>query len=330
MANGLPDPEPDRAMSELPTVFIQTNAKQHVGAVVAAHALRRNSARPDRFAVKILHTDAFPFLLDFEGKTYTFGGSPRIWRNDDLQSFTPLRFAPPEEMRYSGRAVVIDPDVFAVGDVLELLERDMRGKAILCRRRPAKPHRPGYLATSVMLLDCAKLRHWKLQENFAELFDGRRDYKQWMQLELEPSDSVGLFEPEWNDFDHLTAATKMLHTTKRRTQPWKTGLPVDFRINAPVFGVVPQSWVRALRGVKGVDTYQAHPDRHQENLFFGLLRECVEERLISEEDLRDEIAARHIRADAFAVLESVPPLPAPPREAVAAESAHASARSFLP
>jgi hypothetical protein len=326
MANGLPDPERDRAMNDLPTVFIQTNAKQFVGAVVAAHALRRSSAQPDRFAVKVLHTDDFPFLRAYEGETYTFGGSPRVWRNDDLQSFTPLRFAPPQQMGYRGRAVVIDPDVFAVGDVNELFDRDMNGKAILCRRRPAKPHRPGYLASSVMLLDCAKLRHWRVEENFAELFDGRRDYKRWMQLELEPADSIGLFEPEWNDFDHLTADTKMLHTTKRRTQPWKTGLPVDFRINAPVFGVIPQSLIRTLRrSVAGEETYAPHPDRHQEDLFFGLLRECLADGLISEEQLRGEIAARHVRADAFEVLDRVPSLPAPPARVESAS--HASSHS---
>jgi len=33
----------------------------------------------------------------------------RPWFNDDLQSFTPTRFMPPELMAYQGRAVVIDP-----------------------------------------------------------------------------------------------------------------------------------------------------------------------------------------------------------------------------
>jgi len=315
-------------MTAMPTVFIQTNAKQYVGAVVAAHALRRNSRRPERFAVEVLHTDDFPFLLAYEGKTYTFGDRRRVWRNDDLQSFTPLRFAPPEKMGYRGRALVIDPDVFAVGDVNELLERDMGGKAILCRRRPAKPHRPGYLASSVMLLDCAELRHWHVEENFAELFDGRRDYKQWMQLECESPDSVGLFEPEWNDFDNLTPSTKMLHTTKRRTQPWKTGLPVDFRINAPMFGVVPQSLIRTLRrAVAGEETYQPHPDRRQEELFFGLLRECVAAELITEERLRHEIAAGHVRPDAFEVLDRVPSLPPLPAHAESAR--HATSRSVF-
>ena len=30
-------------------------------------------------------------------------------------------------------------------------------------------------------------------------------------------------------FRPLTPATKLVHNTQRRTQPWKTGLPVDYR-----------------------------------------------------------------------------------------------------
>jgi len=298
-------------MSATPTVFIHTNPKQMVGAIVAAHALRSRSRHPERFAVEILSTEDFPFLRRFEGRTYTFGGKPRVWLNDDLQSFTPLRFAPPERMGYSGRAVVIDPDVFAVGDINELLEHDMQGHAILCRRRPPKKGRPGYLASSVMLLDCARLQHWSVERDFAELFDGQRDYKRWMQLELEPQDSVGLFAPEWNDFDRLTPETKLLHTTRRRTQPWKTGLPVDFRVNTPLFGFIPQPLVRRVRSwiQQGEDTYERHPDPHQERLFFELLRECVATGAITESQLRDEAARGHIRADTLDILRSLTPAP---------------------
>jgi hypothetical protein len=303
-------------MSRLPTVFIHTNSKQAVGAIVAEHSLRRNSRHPERFAVEILSTEDYPWFAGYEGKTYTFDGSPRVWRNDDLQSFTPLRFAPPECMGYEGRAVVVDPDVFAAGDVNELLGRDMQGKAVFCRRRPAKATRAGYLASSVMLLDCARLRHWSVERNFAEMFDGRRDYKKWIQLELEAPETVGLFEPEWNDFDHLTPATKLLHTTRRRTQPWKTGLPVDFRIHAPLFGVIPQSLIRSLRQlVTSADVYEPHPDPQVEQFFFGLLRECLDAGKISEDRLRDEMARGHVRADALAVLDrlpkSVPAAPSP-------------------
>ena len=118
-------------------VFIQTNHKQIVGALVAEYALRRNSRNNDKFDVRIINTKDYPFFQAREGQLYLRDGVKRPWLNDDLQSFTPTRFMPPELMGYQGRAVVIDPDIFAIGDVWDLLSRDMQGKAILCRPRRA-------------------------------------------------------------------------------------------------------------------------------------------------------------------------------------------------
>ena len=81
-------------------VFIHSNPKQIVGAIVAQHALRRNSRNADKFDVKIIDTRDHPFFAEYEGKTYLRDGVERVWLNDDLQSFTPLRFMPPELMGY--------------------------------------------------------------------------------------------------------------------------------------------------------------------------------------------------------------------------------------
>ena len=154
-------------------VFIHTNAKQMVGAIVAAHSMKRQSKNPDAFDVKIINKEEFTFFRDFEGRKFLRAGGHRTWRNDDLQSFTPTRFMPPELMGYKGRAVVIDPDVFAIGDVNELLTRDMQGKAIMAKQRPEHNDRRDYIASSVMLLDCAKLKHWKVKEQFASNVRGQ-------------------------------------------------------------------------------------------------------------------------------------------------------------
>ena len=106
-------------------VFIHTNHRQMIGALVSQYSIRRHSAHAEAFDVRIIHTDDHAFLRAREGQDYLRGGRRRQWLMDDLQSFTPLRFLPPELMGYAGRAIVIDPDVFAVGDVSELLSRDM-------------------------------------------------------------------------------------------------------------------------------------------------------------------------------------------------------------
>ncbi len=297
--------------------FIHTNHRQYLGALVSEYSMRRYSKHDEEFDVKIIHVDDHPFLRAREGQSFLRGGTQRIWHIDDLQSFTPLRYMPPELMGYEGRAIVVDPDVFAIGDVYELLSRDMQGKALMARLRSKKANRDpnGKLASSVMLLDCAKLTHWRCRETFDAMFRDEVDYMDWISLALEPRETVGILEDEWNDLDRLTPKTKLLHTTKRRTQPWKTGLPVDFVPAETYKSFPPMRWImRARRRLLGdyalLGHYMPHPDPNQERFFFGLLRECVEKGVVSEDMLRDEMKQSHIRPDAFEVLERTPPLAA--------------------
>jgi hypothetical protein len=297
-----------------PCVFIHTNAKQLVGARVAEYALRRNSKSPDAFDVRFLEVESEPFIAAHEGRRYLRDGAWRTWTTDDLQSFTPLRFMPPERMGYQGRALVIDPDIFAVGDVHELLTRDMGGKAVLARRRSGWKKKTCW-ASSVMLLDCARLAHWRCEADFESLFEGKRDYADWICLRCEDESTLGLLEDEWNDFDKLTPRTKMLHNTRRWTQPWKTGLPVDFVPGDKVLGLPfvdrLMRWRRERFGDHALlGRYVRHPDRNQERFFFGLLRECLQRGVVSEQLLREEIERDHVRHDAFEVIERTPPLPA--------------------
>lgn len=290
-------------MSKTGTIFIHTNKKQIIGAIVSAYSMTRNSRHADKFEVRIIRYDDYPFLARREGQEFLRDGVKRIWINDDLQSFTPLRFMPPELTGYAGRAVVIDPDVFAVRDVYELLSRDMQGKALMCKARSSTKR----FASSVMLLDCTKLTHWKCEEQFNEMFEFKRDYMDWISLKCEPEDSIGIFEDEWNHFDTLNERTKLLHNTHRRTQPWKTGLPVDFQPSErkkKSNGGILQRLGKVLRGdhKESYDRYAPHPDQNQVEFFFGLVRECMEKGLISEAMLREEMRQNHVRHDAFQVM----------------------------
>ena len=69
-------------------VFIHTNEKQWLGAVLGQHALRRNSANSDKFDVRIINLKDYPFMHAREGDIYLRDGDKRPWLNDDLQSFT--------------------------------------------------------------------------------------------------------------------------------------------------------------------------------------------------------------------------------------------------
>jgi hypothetical protein len=298
-----------------PCIFIHTNHRQMLGAIVSEYSLRRNSGHGDDFDIRLIEVQDQTFMKAREGQFYLRDGDKRPWLNEDLQSFTPLRFMPPELMGYQGRAVVIDPDVFAVGDVWELLSRDMEGHALMCRPKSGSKGKRGCLASSVMLLDCEKLKHWRVEEQFAEMFDFKRDYMDWVCLKLEDTDQIGLFENYWNDFDHLDSQTRLLHNTKRKTQPWKTGLPVDFR-PADTFRLFPpRHWIRRARRALFGDyrfagKYKEHPDPKQEQFFFGLLRECLDSGIVSESMIRDEMRHNHVRHDALEVISRTPALPA--------------------
>ncbi len=277
-----------------PTVFIQANASQMLGARVSAHSYKRFARDPDSFDVRILSTADHP-RLQAHGQSILRAGTVRNWDPDDLQSFTPLRFLPPDEMGHQGIALVTDPDVFAVGDVGELFSRDLQGKAIWAVPRPGHNQSPDYIATSVMLLDCAKLPHWRFDKDLDDLFAHRFDYVDWIELQREDRSTIGLLDPEWNDFDRLTPRTRLLHTTKRRTQPWKTGLPVDYTLRER--GLF--DWFRRIRRRR----YEAHPDPRQEALFFSLLAEMVDAGDVTKEELVAEMAADHIRHDSLSLID---------------------------
>ena len=295
------------------SVFVHTNERQWLGALVAEYSFRRNSAHADKFDVRFIHTRDYPYLSAKEGQAFLRGGSSRVWRMDDLQSFTPLRFMPPKLMNWQGRAVVTDPDVFAVGDVYELLSRDMGEAAVMGRHRSGKSEKGYQVATSVMLLDCARLRHWDAEQEFDQLFRSEKDYKEWMVLAYEDPANIGYIEDCWNDFDHLDDNTRLLHNTKRKTQPWKTGLPVDYTPankfkNKPLLASANRLRAKVFGEYGLLGRYQEHPDKKQEEFFFGLLKECIESGHVSEQLVRDEISKNHVRHDAFEVLDRTPKL----------------------
>lgn len=275
-------------------VFIQANARQMLGAKISALSYKKASNRPDSFEVRIMDAAQWPRLMQ-GGQSILRAGHVRQWDPDDLQSFTPLRFAPPSIMGFEGKAVVTDPDCFGVGDVTELFDRDMGGKAIMAVPRPGHNRRNDYIATSVMLLDCAKLKHWDFDQELDDLFAHRFDYIDWIELKREDPATIGFLEPEWNDFDRLTPKTKILHTTKRRTQPWKAGLPIDYTLRERG----PLDFLRRLKRRR----YEQHPDRNQEALVYSLLADLVDRGDVSRQELVAEMAANHVRHDSLELVD---------------------------
>ncbi len=70
-----------------------------------------------------------------------------------------------------------------------------------------------------------------------------------------------------------------------------------------------QASVQPRKGIArpGTDT-AAH--RNRARFFFGLLRECLDQGIVTEDMPREEMRQNHVRHDAFEVLERTPPLAA--------------------
>ncbi|MEN9390370.1 MAG: hypothetical protein RLZZ283_470 [Candidatus Parcubacteria bacterium] len=271
-------------------IFIQADDKQLLGAKVAKYAIEtRGRARENNIPVTIMHVEDMPDYMVHVGMKYKRGNETRTHDPKDLQFFTLSRFMPPELMGYTGRALVIDPDIFALGDVTELFNLDL-GDAHLaaCRER-------SWFDSSVMLLENTKLKHWNIRRILEGLKNGTENYRAWMRLHNEPVLEIGR---DWNSLDHLDKSTKMLHTTNRLTQPWKTGLPIDFTFGSvpKLFGIIPRFWVQQPR------TYQQHPDSAIEQIFLELLRGAIKDGAVTYDELDAAVAASEMRPDIRTVL----------------------------
>ena len=53
-----------------PTVFIHTNHKQILGALVSQYSLQRNSRHPERFETQIINSEDYPFLKARQGQPF--------------------------------------------------------------------------------------------------------------------------------------------------------------------------------------------------------------------------------------------------------------------
>ena len=272
-------------------IFIQTNDNQLLAAKVAKFAMEtRGHAAARNIPVIIMNVDEMPQFQAFAGVTFRCGRSTVRYDRNYIQSFTLTRFLPPELMNFMGRAVVIDPDVLSLGDVGELLSLDLEGSAIAACRRDF-----GW-ETSVMLLDCAKLSHWRIDDIVSRLRDQSLDYLDLMWLREE--DNVRELPGIWNSHDAIGPDIRMLHMTRIDTQPWKTGLPIDSAVakGPPILGFIPRAPVRRLLG-KAEPRHSRHPDSGVEQTFMSLFKSALAAGAVTEPEIAAAVARKLIRPD---------------------------------
>lgn len=220
-------------------VFIGTEEMQWLAAEVLKHSIRkRTKAEVEFHELKDMKTG-------LQLKTYT--------------GFSFNRWYIPEACHYEGKAIYLDADIVVLGDIAEFHNLDMQGKGAMAR---AHSNRAFYY-TSVMLLDCPKLTHWKMNEWATLINTGFLNYDAVMCAARE-SIAYPDFMPMpdyWNHLDHWDETTKILHYTRVPTQPWKKG---------------------------------GHPLGY---IFRRELKSAITEGVLTRADVEKEIAAKHVYAE---------------------------------
>jgi hypothetical protein len=181
---------------------------------------------------------------------------PQDLRNQPRTPFSFQRFLIPELCGYRGRAIYMDADMQVFHDIASLWKAPM-GEHDLLAVREGNGGRKGQF--SVMLLDCERLA-WRVEEIVAGLDAGRYSYEQLMG-EMCVARSVGrTLAPEWNSLEAYHAGrTCLLHYTNMVTQPWVS-------LDNPVG-----------------------------ELWIGCLRRALAQGFVTEAQLRDAVAAGHVR-----------------------------------
>ena len=143
-----------------------------------------------------------------------------------------VRFMVPSLNNYHGKAIYLDADQLVFTDINEMVDELDDTYAIGLVNKPEgtfgkKP--VGQInQTSVMVLNCEKLKDWDpntmfnhVVPNRAKLEDGQIHYRDFMKLDWFDQDQIKAIDPRWNHFNIVKPDSKLTHFSYVRQQPWK-------------------------------------------------------------------------------------------------------------
>ncbi len=147
-------------------------------------------------------------------------------QHDPLASteFTYSRFLLPHLCNFRGSALFLDNDMLCLGDIREIAELDMKPYALRVVQHDYQPSNaikmygcpqtsyPRKNWSSMMLMDCAKLRIWSKQA--IETQTGAYLHR----FQDIPDDQIGELPKTWNTLDWMDSSTKLIHYTNGG--PW--------------------------------------------------------------------------------------------------------------
>lgn len=231
-------------------IVVGTEASQYVPQKVLEYTIRKHTSEP--VDIRFVTQNA----ADRVGGT----------------NFGFVRFMVPSVFNFEGKAIYLDADQVVLKDIKGLWNSLPTNCDVACVQnaegefggKPVGQHNQ----TSVMVMNCARLKDWdpktmfaKVVPNRAELKPGEMHYRDFMMLGFMDQSRVGELDPRWNHFNMVRADSNLVHFSHVRSQPWKSP---DHSLT-----VMWDGWLRAAtsEGYLGRvellrEIYKKHIDRH--------------------------------------------------------------------
>lgn len=143
-----------------------------------------------------------------------------------------VRFFVPSYNNFKGKAIYIDADQLIFEDINKLADtlNDDYSIALVNNAEGSFGKKPvGQInQTSVMVLNCEKLKDWLPESLFSnvvsnkkQLEEGEIHYKNFMKLDWFDQSQIQSIDPSWNHFNIVKENTKLTHFSHVRSQPWR-------------------------------------------------------------------------------------------------------------
>jgi coenzyme PQQ synthesis protein D (PqqD) len=197
----------NRLGGEILQIFVGTEPRMEKAEVALEHSIRKCTPGP----------------INITWMDYGRGGVWADWKigrrrgnltlQDNLGAwateFSCFRFAVPEANQFCGRALYMDVDMLALRDLREILTLPMIKPALMTRG-----------CSGVILFDCSffNASWWPRIRSMQE---SGWNINRYIAL-MSRHDCIGHLDGSWNCLDGkgLNESTRILHYTRRRTQPW--------------------------------------------------------------------------------------------------------------
>jgi hypothetical protein len=277
-------------------VLIQSNKFQKIAAEVARYSFIRQGISD----VEIINLEEHDILVKNFGKKYLRNGKLTTFDNNDLQSFTLLRFIP-TKLKINDYCLIVDPDIFAIKNPISEINKILDNKTdIYCTKINDK------LRTEVMILNL-KNNIWHFDSLIDDLFNKRIDYSDLMNLKFINNKRIKIIDSKFNDHDKINENTIFLHTSNRLTQPWKEGLEINFKNHFSKIYII-KNYIKFIIGKKYDEKiisnkFVRHPDENIIKIIKNLFEEAYKNNFININKIKSALFNKSISQKFFSSLE---------------------------